>query len=185
MLIKKTVRIGVLICTAIVVFALLMFGQGCAKKAPQAKLEKAPDFTLKDLSGKPVTLSEYTKAGNVVVVDFWASWCTNCQEAAPELVKLQAGYKGKPVKMIGVAIDQDIAAVKAFAKQKHLNYTICHDPNVEKLGKLYSVVGIPVTYIIDRDGYIRYSHSGLPADAEGQKREINKLKQEVDSLLKS
>jgi len=145
---------------------------------------KAPDFTLKNLSGKSVSLSNFfVKPGNVVLLDIWATWCPPCRSEIPQLVKLQKSYKGKPFKIVGVAIDDEIATVKSFAKDNKINYTVCHDPSGRTIGKPYKVQGIPAAYIIDKKGVIRFAHMGFPGDAEGQKKEIAKMKKEINSLL--
>jgi len=145
---------------------------------------KAPDFVLTSLAGKSVSLSSYfTKPGNVIILDIWATWCPPCRSEIPQLVKLQTSYKGKPFKILGVAIDDQVATVKSFAKTNKINYTVCNDPSGKTVSKLYKVEGIPATYIIDKTGVIRFAHLGFPGDADGQKKEIAKMKKEINSLL--
>ena len=176
---RKGLKTVALVCTAVVLVTLAFVGWKIVKKLPKS----APDFTLNNLEGSPVTLSSYfADKGNVVILEVWASWCGNCQKTTPELAKLQSSYKDKAVKVVSVAIDDDIASVKTFAKANHLNYVICHDPSAKLMNKLYGVQAIPATFVIDRKGYIRFSHSGFVIIPES-KDQMSGLKREINSLL--
>lgn len=146
---------------------------------------KAPDFKLPNLEGKQVKLSSYfAKSGNVVVLDVWATWCPYCVGEVPQLIKLQSDYKKKPVKVIGVAIDDQLAPVKEFAKNNKINYTLLYDQSGKIMHQSYDVQGIPATYIIDKKGVIKFVHSGFPADPKGQKETMDQMRKQIDSLLK-
>lgn len=146
---------------------------------------KAPDFKLVGTDGKEITFFKYfEKPGNVVVLDIWATWCPPCRNEVPQLIKLQNEYKNKPVKIVGVAIDDQIKTVKQFAKNNKINYTVLHDPSGINLSKKYKIQGIPATYIISKTGVIKFVHSGFPGDPALQKAEMAKIKKEINSLLK-
>ena len=141
---------------------------------------KAPNFTIPKLDGKLFALKDcFKQPGKVVMLDIWATWCPPCRAEIPYIIKLQKKYGSKRVLIVGVAIDEDKADVKSFVKQQKVNYTICHDPKGNKIGKSYDVQSIPATYIIDKKGVIRYVHGGFggPADAA-------KMDKEIASLLK-
>lgn len=145
---------------------------------------KAPNFTLPTLDGKRITLAaNFEESGKVVILDIWATWCPPCRAEIPHLVRLNKEYGSKGLKIIGVAIDEDKKAVESFAKNQKINYTIALDPQAQKVGKSYGVRGIPVTYIIDKKGVIRYVHSGFPRDPDEQKKEVAKIESEIKSLL--
>lgn len=145
---------------------------------------KAPNFTLPTLDGKNFTLEEHSrKAGNVVVMDIWATWCPPCRGEIPYLINIQKELKGKKAMIVGVSIDDQKSTVQSFAKEQGINYTIALDPGGNKLGKSYSIGGIPATYVIDKKGVIRYVHSGFPRDPKEQKREAASIKNEVNKLL--
>lgn len=145
---------------------------------------KAPDFTLSTIDGKSFTLSNsFKNPQKVVVLDLWATWCGPCKAEVPYLVELSKDFKGKGVEVVGVALDQDVSTVKEFAKQYKINYTVPHDPKAQKVSESYKVRGIPTTYIIDKKGVIRYVHSGFPGDKAGQKKEMDKMRQEIRTLL--
>ena len=139
---------------------------------------KAPNFTLPKLDGKSFTLKDcFKQPGKVVMLDIWATWCPPCRAEIPYIIKLQKKYGAKNVMIVGVAIDEDKADVKSFVKQQKVNYTICHDPKGNKIGKSYDVQSIPATYIIDKKGVIRYVHGGFggPEDAASMDKEIASL----------
>lgn len=145
---------------------------------------KAPNFTLPTLDGKKITLSKnFAESGKVVILDIWATWCPPCRAEIPFLISLNKEYADKGLKIIGVAIDEDKKVVETFAKNQKINYTIALDPQAQKVGRSYGVRGIPVTYIIDKKGVIRFVHSGFPKDPAEQKKEAAKIESEVKSLL--
>jgi DsbE subfamily thiol:disulfide oxidoreductase len=140
--------------------------------------KKAPDFSLTDLNGKKVTLSSYfAKPGKVVVLDLWATWCPPCKREIPFLIDLSKKYLNKGVAFIGVALDGEKSKVTSFVKEQGINYTILHDPNGQTVSSLYNARSIPETYIIDRNGVIKYVHVGFSGkdDAYKIENEIKKL----------
>ncbi len=127
----------------------------------QGNYTPAPDFTLPDLDGKPVKLSDFK--GKVVILDFWATWCRPCVMEIPSFVKLQKKYKDDLV-VIGIDLDtrRSVDFVKNFAQQHDMNYIVLYgmaDPSiVQKYGNIRS---IPTTFFIDRNGYIREKLVGV------------------------
>ncbi len=145
---------------------------------------KAPSFTLPTIDGKTFTLSNCFKSPpKVVVLDIWATWCPPCRAEIPHLIALQNKFKNQNVTIVGVALDAEKSTVVDFAKQQKINYTIAFDPNADKIGKLYQVRGIPATYVIDKTGVIRYTHSGFPRNADEAKQAAADLEKEIRTLL--
>jgi peroxiredoxin len=123
----------------------------------------APDFTLKDISGRDTALSAYK--GKVVLLEFWATWCPPCKAAIPELVALQDKYHERGFTVIGVSMDSDsdaAAKVSEFSSSHRINYplVIANDdvPNS------YNVMSIPASFLIGRDGTIIESYMGYSDD---------------------
>ena len=119
----------------------------------------APDFTVQD-SDHTVTLSQFR--GQVVVLNFWATWCPPCVEETPSLVRMQARLKDKGVVVLGVSIDDDNAAYHKFLKQYNVNMVTVRD-EAKKAATLYGTFGWPESYVIDRNGVIRRKFIG-PVD---------------------
>jgi len=119
----------------------------------------APDFTVQDSDHK-VTLSQFR--GQVVLLNFWATWCPPCIEETPSLVRMQARFKDKGVVVLAVSIDDDDAAYHKFLKDYGVNMVTVRD-EARKAPTLYGTFGWPETYVIDRNGVIRRKFIG-PVD---------------------
>jgi len=116
----------------------------------------APDFTVQD-SDRKVTLSQYR--GQVVVLNFWATWCPPCVQEMPSLIQMQQRMKDKGIVVVAVSIDVDETAYHRFLKTYQVNLLTVRDPDQKSPG-LYGTHGWPETYIIDRSGVIRRKFIG-------------------------
>ncbi len=133
---------------------------GCYSGSRPARIGSfAPDFALQD-SDRKVTLSQFR--GQVVVLNFWATWCPPCIEETPSLVRMQARLKDKGVVVVAVSIDEDDAAYHKFLKDYGVNMVTVRDA-ARKASSLYGTFGWPETYVIDRSGVIRRKFIG-PVD---------------------
>jgi peroxiredoxin len=133
----------------------------------------APDFTLIDESGNSISLS--AKKGKVVLVNFWATWCGGCQVEIPWFRDLYNAHKNAGLDAIGISLDSDgWTSVRPYLKQKPIPYTIVIGN--DSTAKEFDVTAMPVTILIDRDGKIAATHSGIVAKATYQS--------EIESLLK-
>jgi cytochrome c biogenesis protein CcmG, thiol:disulfide interchange protein DsbE len=145
---------------ACLVFALLAALVGCYSGSHPARIGvNAPDFTVQDSDHK-VTLSEFH--GQVVVLNFWATWCPPCVEETPSLVRMQTRLKPKGVVVLAVSIDEDEDAYHKFLKEYGVNMVTVRDES-QKTAKLYGTAGWPESYVIDRQGVIRRKFIG-PVD---------------------
>ena len=120
-----------------------------------------PGFALPDATGTVRDVAEWS--GNVLVVNFWASWCAPCREEMPALIELQARYGSRGLRTIGIAADIPERAT-AFSEELGVNYpSLFAEREVIELGKRYgNVLGVlPYTVVIDREGIVRYTHLGL------------------------
>jgi thiol-disulfide isomerase/thioredoxin len=114
--------------------------------------QKAPEFTLPDFEGRPVSLSHYQ--GKVIVLDFWASWCAPCVAELPVFQDLHERYNGKGFEVVGVNLSDQNPDIGGFLKEKNIHYTnLVGNDSIEKL--YGPITGYPTTFIIDRNGTIR------------------------------
>ena len=133
----------------------------------------APDFTLPQLGGEKLSLSSYR--GKVVLLDFWATWCNPCREETPHFVELQHRYGDRGLQIIGVSMDDGPEPVRAFYEQFRVNYPVVM--GTAKTGELYGgVLGLPIAFLIGRDGRIYAKHLGA-TDAAVFEKEIKTLLQ--------
>lgn len=136
---------------------------------------KAPNFTLKSMSGKNLKLSEFR--GQVVMINFWASWCAPCRQEMPLLEDLYKKYKGLGFALLGVNVEEDSSKASTLLRSIRVSFPILFD-NKNKVSKLYKVSAMPTTVIVDRGGNMRYLHQGYKP---GYEREYQK---QVRSLLR-
>jgi peroxiredoxin len=117
----------------------------------------APDFTLKDLDGKSVSLSQFR--GHVVILDFWASWCAPCRSSMPTLENFAAEYHDKGLVMIGVSLDRSASDASSFVETNNYHKLIALWGSAsasQAVARKYGVSAIPHTFVIDADGIIRF-----------------------------
>jgi peroxiredoxin len=118
----------------------------------------APDFSLETLSGETVTLSALR--GKLIILDFWASWCNPCTRTLPGLDELATCLADRDVVLLAISLDRTEKAAREYASAHGLSansmlYGSLNEARVVK--ELYGVAGIPRTFLIDREGFIRYS----------------------------
>ena len=131
----------------------------------------APDFSLTDLSGQTLQLSRYR--GKVVLLNFWATWCSPCRSEIPGFVDLQNKYDKQGFEIIGISLDDDPKLARTFYQQFRMNYPVAIGD--AKLAEQYGgILGLPVSFLIGRDGRIYAKHAG-EADISLIEREINSL----------
>jgi peroxiredoxin len=131
----------------------------------------APNFALKDASSADIRLSDYR--GKVVLLNFWATWCHGCMVEIPWFMEFKNKYKNGGLAVIGVSMDDDgWKSVKPFMEQKKMNYTVVI--GTEDLARQYGVTEMPMTLLIDRNGKIAASHSGV-VDPSAWESEIRRL----------
>jgi len=134
--------------------------------------DKAPDFSLVDINGKTVSLSDFS--GKAVILDFFASWCPPCKQEVPDFIELEKAYGDKGFAMIGVALEKADAA-GAFAGKVGINYPVLVDDG--KTSEAYGPIrSIPTTFIIDKSGKIVKIYIGY--------REKSVFEDEIKELLK-
>ena len=176
-------------------FLILLCFLGCDNGTAQRKIEKksittskdtrtnkrvkkvnatmAPDFTLADLEGNWVSMNQFK--GKVVLLNFWGTWCGPCRKEIPDFVKLSEKYKDDGLEIVGVTLTSGPPKrISSFADQWGINYTLLTDIDgneTQSVTALYGQVtgrrisGVPTTFLIDRDGYIRQKYVGPRSEA--------------------
>ncbi len=117
----------------------------------------APDFTLRSMNGPNLRLQE--QRGQVVLVNFWATWCGPCRQEIPHLNKLYDKYRASGFVLLGVNIDEDAKVAADLAAKLGVKFPVLLDTD-KKVSKLYDMSAMPATIVIDRDGKVRYIHRG-------------------------
>jgi cytochrome c biogenesis protein CcmG, thiol:disulfide interchange protein DsbE len=134
-----------------------LFLSGCySGSRPPRVGAAAPDFTVRD-SDRTVRLSQLR--GQVVVLNFWATWCPPCVEELPSLVLMQQRMKSKGVTVLAVSVDADESNYRRFLKDHDVNLLSVRDPDQKSSG-LYGTFKFPETYIVDRNGVVRRKFIG-------------------------
>jgi peroxiredoxin len=120
--------------------------------------QPAPPFTTTDVNGHPIDLKKYL-GKNVILLDFWATWCGPCVEAMPQVDAVAKQYASKGLVFYGVNAGEDAAAVKSFLKSSKMDVPVAMDEK-KKIGPMYQVSGIPQTLLIGLDGKVQVVHVG-------------------------
>lgn len=126
--------------------------------------DEAPDFTLKRMNGETFTLSAHR--GEVVVVNFWATWCPPCRKEIPGFIKLQKELKGEGLTFVGVSLDQNgFEAVRPYAEKMGINYPlVVDDGSVSR--KYGGVRALPTTFVVAPDGTVAFARPGFMPEQE-------------------
>jgi len=133
----------------------------------------APAFTLSSRSGANLSLAQYR--GQVVMLNFWASWCGPCRQEMPLLENIYKKYNRMGFTLIGVNVEPDSKAANEWLKQTPVSFPVIYDKE-SQVSKLYDVQGMPSTVIIDRKGNLRVLHRGYkPGDENGYLDNIRSL----------
>jgi len=164
----------VLIVFSVVVFSVSMFSQENSDG-----IRKGPNFTLEDMDGDLVELSNEV-GGGPILLSFWATWCKPCIEELNDYKKLYNDYQDKGFKMFAISTDDEntVAKVKPLVKSKGWNFPVLLDTNSDAV-RLYYAQSVPFSVILDKKGMIIYSHLGyMKGDEENVKKivvaELNK-----------
>lgn len=137
--------------------------------------QPAPDFTLARAEGGNLRLAE--QRGQVVLINFWASWCGPCRVEMPHLNRLHAAYKASGFTVLAINVDDDPKHGAATAARWGVRVPVLLDAN-KQVTRRYDLGAMPGTVLVDRDGQVRYLHrgyrEGMEADYERQIRELVK-----------
>ena len=151
-------------------FILLLFVVACVSLSCA---EISYDFTLQDLEGKPISLSDYK--GKVVFIDFWATWCPPCRISIPYVEKLYEQYKdNEDFVVLGINLEESKEDITKFMKKQKMNYPVLLSD--KKVISNYKIASIPRFFLIDRNGEIYNKYVGFaPGVEELWQKDIEKL----------
>ena len=136
----------------------------------------APDFSLPARSGKAVALKELR--GQVVMINFWATWCGPCRQEMPLLEQMHKKYQPMGFTLLGINVEPDSSGAEGWLKQTPVSFPILFDRE-NRVSKLYNVAGMPSSVLIDRKGNVRYLHRGYkPGDENTYLNHIRALVRE-------
>lgn len=135
-----------------------------------------PAFELPTAVGEKKTVPLTAGQGKVTIVDFWATWCDPCRDSFPHYQKLVDKHPGRLV-VVGISIDEDPAGIEAFVKETGVSFPILWDEG-QKVSTAYDPPTMPTSYLIDKNGVIRYVHAGFHPGDEA------KIAAEVEELLR-
>lgn len=139
----------------------------------QASANAAPDFTLQSNSGENVRLAE--ARGQVVMLNFWATWCTPCRKEMPLLDAMYQRYKSAGFVIYGINVEEDSEGAKKLIKDLNVTFPVLFDIE-SKASSLYEVDAMPTTVLIDKKGQVRYVHRGYkPGDENIYRDRIREL----------
>lgn len=137
--------------------------------------EPAPDFTLKSTSGENIRMNE--QRGNVVLVNFWASWCGPCRQEMPHLDALNEKYSDLGFTVLGINVDADKAEAEKVLRDIPVDFNILFNPD-NSVAQAYGLDSMPFTVLVNRDGDIKHIHRGFRPGFE------DKYEEQVRSLVK-
>jgi peroxiredoxin len=155
--------------------AILVILAASSIAASSLEGQVAPDFVLKSATGENLRLSEYR--GDVVLINFWATWCGPCRQEMPLLNDLYGRYQRVGFNLLGVNIDDDPRRAMKMVQELGVNFPVLFDESKE-VSKLYEVEAMPVTILVDREGRVRHVHHGYKPGYE------EKYLTEIRSLLR-
>jgi peroxiredoxin len=150
---KKNALVVIIVVLA-AVGALFFFGQNSGQRTKIIREgDRAPEFSIPSLDGKPVSLSSFR--GKAVMVHFWATWCPPCVEELPTLERLYRGNFGRDLEILAVSVDEGgAAAVVPFMQKNRFALPILLNPD-QSVSRAYGTFKFPETYLVDREGVVR------------------------------
>ncbi|BAJ01960.1 TlpA family protein disulfide reductase [Shewanella violacea] len=134
------------------------------------------DYEVQTREGESYSLSQYS--GQVIYVDFWASWCGPCRKSFPWMNQMHHKYAAQGLKIIAINLDNDLSHARQFLSQISADFTIAYDPNTQVAGE-FDILGMPTSYLFDRKGQLVATHVGFFSEhkADYESEIVHYLKQ--------
>ena len=143
--------------------------------------DQIADFSSTTLEGELITLSDFEDQ-QVVVLDFWATWCTPCVNGMPGLQELHEEFGDRGVQILAVNVGEDAEKIQEFMQSEGYSFPVVMDPN-NNIGDLFGVKGIPQLFVVDKEGNLRHSKVGGPMSAGHGKSQAKKLGLLLEKLV--
>jgi len=159
---RRPAQLVVFAAASVLVLASLAYG-ATTRGSGQLQAGPAPDFTLELFDGGNISLSDLQ--GQIVVLNFWASWCPPCREEAPTLESVWQRYSGQGVSVIGVDYKDTEPPARAFIEEFGITYPNGPDPR-SRIARAYGVQGVPETFVITQKGEIAKVFVGSPTEGQ-------------------
>ena len=139
---------------------------------PFKERKPAPDFALTNASGRTVQLKDYH--GKILLLDFWATWCTGCKKEIPWFAEFEKTYGAKGLAVVGVSLDEEgWKVLKPFLAETHVPYQILLGDDV--MAKRYGIESMPDTFLIDQEGKVAAAYLGGLVDRDNVEANIKAL----------
>jgi peroxiredoxin len=179
---RRAERLPYVVATLLLGFMVVAAWVARDRFQPVVAGELAPDFSVQDLNGDPVSLSDYE--GKVVLLNIWATWCGPCKEEMPSMERLYREMKGEDFEILAVSVDAALGETDQqgnpgsskdrladFASEYGLTFPILHDPD-GRIQTTYQTTGVPESFLLDREGVIRRRLAGATVWDHDRYREL-------------
>lgn len=160
----------------IIIIGCVVFLQCGTAFAEEEAAKEAPDCQLSAADGNKLNLTQYK--GQVIYVDFWASWCPPCLKSFPFMNELHQQFKQKGLKIIAVNLDEQKKDAGQFLSNNTTDFSIAYDNDNKDCAQVFEVKAMPSSYLIDREGRVRHTHLGFKSG------ETEALRSLIATLLK-
>jgi cytochrome c biogenesis protein CcmG/thiol:disulfide interchange protein DsbE len=179
---RRAERLPYVVATLLLGFMVVAAWVARDRFRPVIAGEVAPDFSVQDLNGNPVSLTDYE--GKVVLLNIWATWCGPCKEEMPSMERLYRQMEGEDFEILAVSVDAALGEtdqqgnagaskerLAEFASEYDLTFPILHDP-AGRIQTTYQTTGVPESFLLDRDGVIHRRLAGATVWDHDRYREL-------------
>ncbi|PYI93408.1 MAG: hypothetical protein DME97_06640 [Verrucomicrobia bacterium] len=155
--------LSLLLLGAFAVFSFTVKNRLNTKESPVTALKLSapmPDFTLPDASGQPVKFSDVSRQNKLVLINFWATWCTPCRMEMPEFEKIYGAKKTQGFTILAISEDAEREKLDTYLKNKPVSFPVLIDKD-GALAKQFGIRALPTTILVDRDGKVQQVIEGV------------------------